>query len=268
MPSTGINAASPVNWAHPLNRGLIAWWMVMPGINSGSRLADLVYPGDRGSHGTLVGVPEWNTSTPAPGHFGLLDFDGSVDHTSHPINHGIGTGPFAWSLWVFLRTKDGGSDTYAGFAGNDDFNPGLNWKINAVDEWGFYWGSNRGTGVALNIGEWYHLMVTRDEADDLKFYRNGILDATIGSVTNSMPDSTIWLGRRETSQASDTDGFEDDFRFYNRAPLQSEVIELYNEGRYGYPNLLNRIKPIRFIAPVGGVTMPIFDHHYRQMRAS
>ena len=62
----------PVNWKHPLNRGLVSWWRVLPKFAGGLRFADLCHK----NQGTLAG-PAWSS----PGRCSL-SFDGVNDTVS------------------------------------------------------------------------------------------------------------------------------------------------------------------------------------------
>ena len=102
-----VNMSSPVNWGHPLNRGLVFWGLVTPGTYSGTRFTDLTNPGSSGNHGTLSGSssdgpPAWQ-GTNRPGGWGHLKFDGgTTEHLIKLLDHeslDFDTGDFAWSFW-------------------------------------------------------------------------------------------------------------------------------------------------------------------------
>lgn len=79
MRSPRLYYGQPINRSHPLNRGLVSRWKVVPWYKSGPRLIDLAGR----NHGTLTGGPAWSGAS-----FGSLTFDGSNDFVSIPaISH-------------------------------------------------------------------------------------------------------------------------------------------------------------------------------------
>src|SRR5688500_4148301 len=71
--------SSAVNLSHPLNRGLVGWWLPGFGGRTGQVLRDL---SGNHTHGTLTNMAsdDWIPATGRPGGFGALNFDGSNDH--------------------------------------------------------------------------------------------------------------------------------------------------------------------------------------------
>ena len=53
-----IDPAQPVDWDHPLTRGIVGWWMGLnqPGFKGSNLLRDLTKPGHGGNHLTLTNV--------------------------------------------------------------------------------------------------------------------------------------------------------------------------------------------------------------------
>jgi hypothetical protein len=74
-----IDTACPVDWAHPLNRGLVADWTILPipGWRGGLTLRDLVRGGRRPNDGTLTAGPTWGGAKGRPGGFGSLNTNGT-----------------------------------------------------------------------------------------------------------------------------------------------------------------------------------------------
>ncbi|MDJ1500350.1 DUF7619 domain-containing protein [Xanthocytophaga agilis] len=88
------------------------------------------------------------------------------------------------------------------------------------------------TGTLPTVGEWIHLVVTRDQ-NVLKFYHQGILvgsDETKGGATyyGSGTVRAILGGRSTLTQFFN--GVVDDLTIYNRALTEEEVKQLYISG--------------------------------------
>jgi hypothetical protein len=72
-----------VNDGHPLNRGLVTWWLARPGLNyGGARWYDPIGL----NHGTLAnfGAGSGWSGTTRPGGFGQLTFDAAAGSAVDP----------------------------------------------------------------------------------------------------------------------------------------------------------------------------------------
>src|SRR6516165_9159941 len=71
-----LDCRSPVEWSHPLNRGLVAEWAIAPltGWNKSNVLRDLVRGGKAFNDGTLTGttIPTWQIGHIKNGGWGSL----------------------------------------------------------------------------------------------------------------------------------------------------------------------------------------------------
>lgn len=167
-------------------------------------------------------------------------FDGINDYVHVALNHGIGTGDFTWSTWVYLNSKKTG--TYRGFMAMNDYSPAFNYHVNGT-HWGVYWDPTGpiSTGRILSTGKWYHLSIVRSSGT-LYFYENGVQVYSKTGVTQSMSDGTLRLGRRWYAELSDLDGLLDEVGFWGRALSADEISELYNGGSgLAYPLTANLI---------------------------
>jgi hypothetical protein len=74
----------PVNRAHPLNDGLVTWWLTLPPTDGGLRWYDLLGL----NHGTLANFGAgfgWRGTT-RPGGFGQLTFDAAAGSAVDPAS--------------------------------------------------------------------------------------------------------------------------------------------------------------------------------------
>src|SRR5262245_39512882 len=93
----------PVNWGHPLNRGLAGWWLALPWWRGGMRWRDLCGK----SHGLLTNGPVWKGAYSRPGGSGAVDFDGTNDIVTIANNNTLDiTGSqISYGCWVYPRTS-------------------------------------------------------------------------------------------------------------------------------------------------------------------
>lgn len=233
----------PVNWGHPLNRGLVSWWLGLPGTGGGATLFDLVR--QPGYNGTLTNGP---TRAPMPNGFGGLTFDGANDYVSVPSAGNFTTSDFSASFWV---RRDGDSSSGSVFIYKGLFNTN-GWFIQSENSTGRYLklvtnqsGANQQTYVGsekLVAGVWSHVVVTRAGAS-ARIYVNGLdVTGTTGSHVNPASSSdALQFGQYGTTATTFSwVGAGGDFRLYSRALSASEAWLLYEEGRRGLPNLLRR----------------------------
>ncbi|GAA5496107.1 hypothetical protein Rhal01_02288 [Rubritalea halochordaticola] len=87
-----------------------------------------------------------------------------------------------------------------------------------------YRGSQSASFGAAPLNEWVHLVISCDGTDTKLFY-NGQLVQTLIGVANDLFDG-IHLGVNR-NQGNFFEGSIDEFRFYNGALTDSEVVSLY-----------------------------------------
>ena len=87
-----------------------------------------------------------------------------------------------------------------------------------------------GSGVFIEVGEWYHVVVTHDkDGEGLKFYVNGELNGTHEHNVDSFEDwaeaEQEWFIAGSNWANAPLPGIMDEFRLYNRALDENEVKE-------------------------------------------
>ena len=266
--NSAINMASPVNWGHPLTRGLVGWWLVMPGTTSGSRLTDITNPGPSGNHATLTSMDnsDWVGSNRSGG-WGALRFDDTDQAaTIGNVNLVDGEVQATFSFWFTDDARVSTDTPLANFGSSqsqllirkDDttkFNVFV--AASTADT-----GDNKGTTPSLGYAadEWHSLVVEfdgsgSDNAARLKISYDGVqqslaLEGTIPAILTS-PSTSAWnIGRWPAIDG--WDGLIDDVSIWNRALTSNEVMGLYQLSRQGYPGLLNRIGRRAVIAAPAG----------------
>lgn len=259
----GICKASPVNWAHPLNRGLVSWWLNLPGRRDAAYTwRDLC----KRNHGTLTNGPTWQGARGRPGGWGSLDFDGADDAASAAVNLSA-FNKVTLAFWLY----------WDAFADNDD----LAFELSAAA------GGNAGafivdpnesstsqfvfgpTDASMNrtLGRfarptgaaWHHYVLLMDMST---------APGTVSAWVDGVPQSIAWLVQNTgvSTFANDTlyimsrattnlfgAGKLDDVRLYGGRLLGSDgAATLYTESRHGYPGLLNRVRRVTWFVPAGG----------------
>lgn len=234
----GTSLVQPVNWQDPVNRGLQAWFLVMPGNDGGSIWRDIT---KRGHYGLMIGFDttvDWR-SAHRPGGYGALYFnqtsnrinvisaDGTVSEFKPNIG-GTSTSPLAVSVWAYItRAPDA---NYRGIASSDfSFNPAFLFNMPS-NNWGMYWNGNVDSGEQLPRGSWQHLVWTRDTSSDIHLYRNGELVNVVNNTSTwpTNPNNKIFrIGGKATTGPFEVKGFLDDFRVWNRYLTPKEVKHIY-----------------------------------------
>jgi hypothetical protein len=201
-----------------LTQGLVGWWQFTEG---GGNIAH-DYSGN-GNNGTLVNNPTW---TKAFNGAGALSFNGVNQYVIANSMPNYNTESV--SLWIKLNANvpSGTAWTFANGGGNACtatfqfwFN-GNNYPIFAFCNTG---ASNTYSQIALNVGQWYHLVGTYDSSG-LKIYVNGVL-ASSNSFTETLASTQTPIfgasaGLYSNCQIADV-------RIYNYALSPSQIMALY-----------------------------------------
>jgi hypothetical protein len=276
--SSVINCANPVNRAHPLNLGRVAWWLAVPGLMGGAKFHDLMsLPGDfaQGNHGTLnnmtTSASGWR-GTNRPGGFGYLQFDGTDDYveTGNLFNF---AGSFTLACGARFDSTPSSSHTYQLISKDKDGANQRGWALSinnflninvAIYKAGDSTSGFSGTPPLLT-GIWYRLVMTYQFVTDgtslLRAFINGVLNASISNAVGppQSTTNTVNLGRRQYSGFNDYHkGALDDCSVWSRALSPAEVADDYRLGQLGYPGLLNRFSSALLAGPppVTTVTVP------------
>jgi len=233
-----LNYGAPVNWAHPLNRGLAAWWKVLPLRYGGRRWLDLAGT----SHGLLTGMGAssatsgWGATTRAGG-YGELRFDGVDDQiaTGRPLStfvtsteasalcwmKPLGTPPTAGRVDL-LNPVLGDLDGYFGIY------QGISTGNGSVDRiWCFFYNTqNRVFGIPYTNGAWVHIGLVLS-GGVLAGYANGIFIGSTGVGAGISSMTGLVTFGYATQPATLYNGLLDDVRFYTRGLTSTEVETLY-----------------------------------------
>lgn len=148
---------------------------------------------------------------------------------------------YSYSLWIYVTSNPPNGDTYrvlsiGGGCGDQNIDISNNYYgIMGIDGGGYdISGTPHVTGVSTGIlptiGQWYHIVITRDK-NEVKLFINGLLIQTT-STNGALPyygcSSNVFanIGTRSVSSQSFI-GSVDDLHIYNRPITAAEVKALY-----------------------------------------
>lgn len=252
MAGAYIDLGNPVA-DHPLNRGLLGWWLPLPNNSGGSRLFDI----KGGRHGTLTNGPTWAAG---PSAAQALSFDGSDDHW-------ISTLPSltAVTLEVVYRSTSSAANMHLVNHDSTGGGGGRVWQHRQTSGGKFNWipfdfgGNPRSvTGnVTVNDGNWQHVVCVYDASTNA-IYVNGALDATGTPGGGTGMDSSVTnvefgLPNGNTGGAYFS-GQLAHAAVLNRVVAASEVWGRYEQWRRNFPDTLRRFsrRAYLFGSGVGG----------------
>jgi len=222
----------------PLNQGLVAKYICLPGMTGGQYWYDLCQK----NKGTLTNMTSgygWQGALGRPGGWGAMRFDGSDDAITLPSTTlwNFGTTGFAISFWFYPTV----GTVYQILVGKD-VSGARNWVIawalapDKVTWYGGFAGEPSVDSTVLAINRWYHVVVTK-VSTTINMYINGAFNATCPNTSNYTLTSAIWLGSREfVGFPQPFNGRMDDISIYNRALSATEVAGLYNASKNQYRN--------------------------------
>ena len=270
-----INLADPVNRSHPHNRGLVSWWMALPGLTGGSKFTNLLGR----HHGSLTNMnpaTDW-VGTTRPGGWGALDFSGGSEHVRVDAWREIDViNDFHASAWVYVRSLPADDFVFVLRQGDngDSFGSGITSYAIVLDNRNgirrvravmtFRSATNmdaRAPIVDLPLNHWVLLSFSR-HLDTLRLYQDGELvgqntagDADSEGDTRSYPYFSVGGAPAGRSM----DGRVDSVRLVTRDVPAEEVATHYDLSRQGYPGMLNRVRrPTHFLLSTP-VPPPVLD---------
>lgn len=264
--SQNIDWLQPVNWDHPLNRGLVAWYLAIqnqPGWGS-SKWLDLTDP-VHGNHGTLTNMDpatDWVASS-SPGGFGAigladtgLESAGTSQLINVPITRFASNSPFSYFCWVYPIAFQnfagvGGHLALAGFSG---------WSMYCHGDQtvGTYLGSHRRSTATIALNAWSYVGATYDGSNLILWINGNSVRSDSGVIYTGHTFDEFSVGGfyvvSDPASPGDFVGSLNDARLYDRALWADEVSDYYHLSQQGYPGLLNRTDSRFYSLPSGGVT--------------
>lgn len=267
MSRRAVNAACPVNWLCPLNRGLMGWWLCLPGWMGGSRLMNIVCPGDKdGGHATLTAMDpatDWLGPSGRPGGFGCLDFTDTDDANSDRVNVSLTRlidaplgAELSFGCWARSSRTDASQAAIA-WGGTDDL---ILYPYDSVGGDGIrvFWrdlgGSIMGENGVTRTNEWHRFDVSSREGEHFTAVDGVSVATSAASLAGAGTFNSLNFGSWGDTLSQGFTGQMDDITIYNRFRPLGEVAERYRESRRWYPRALNWIRKrrARDVAAAGG----------------
>lgn len=253
-----VDWSSPVNWGHPLNRGLASWLLAVPNrMGWGSfTFRDMLMR----FSGTLTNLTPSSAWKGVAGCFGGVRLDGVAGHvvsfgSLSPLNT---TDPRPCSVVVRFRAATDSITRHSFFSNCDSNNTTFYTDILRVS--GSTWQQRLYSNGGYTVSSNYTLSTTdpftygytwTSASNAVAFYLNGNAN---GTGTRAVGGTTTQGGTFGALRHTGTDvGFLVDgdlieLAIYNRILSDAEMLAVHLEMKYGHPNTLNRI-PLPMIAP-------------------
>jgi len=246
-----INTSFPINWRHPLARGLVACWLPIPGRIGGGKLYDLAGQ----NHGALTNGAAWIGDK--------LSFDGTDDEVNVPAAESLQvTSSYTTSTWI-TPTAIGAAqlvymydNRHVIFSGAIIISVEPDGRMIVVHQNGssndFIYSASAITAsrthIAVSHGDGATtIYINGASSGGAQSQRDPVYDGA-GSATGAH------IGRYNdgTITADPFNGAIEDVRIYNRALSAAEVKSLYNDPL----GILNRVRPRR-VSPVVAANSPL-----------
>lgn len=238
---------------HPLNEGLVSWWLQLPLNRGSSRLLDLT----RRNHGTLTNGPTWQGARGRPGGWGAINQLAGNQYVLVSRTDLIFPSETDGTLAFWWRKVDTTGRTAVNAARvEEDFDASARVLVTTnygggfvIFDWGGWdEGSTRVSTSWSADTAWHHWCYTVGGGLGMRIYRDGVLVASNSATPFRTVDTRDFqIGNFIGSYGDLAD--HDDWRAYSLALSATEVAALYDESRAGYPRCLRRVRRAAWSAP-------------------
>lgn len=244
-----IDWVCPVNWLAPLNRGLLGWWLCVPGAMGGRCWHDMV----RRNNGTLADTISFGAAAPQYGRMGSIVtpsvIAGSVTLVADSSTLIPLSGGFSVAIWHRKSDTTLRASSLLGInTGVDNEKFGMHCPYLDGNIYWDFGGAVAGTSrlsvaATFSASVWDHFVFTVGPAG-MFIYRNGSqIASNSANATRTATTTAVKLGGH--SGTSSDICVDDDLRFYGRQLKAAEVDLLYHASRTGYQAELRRVRPSR-----------------------
>lgn len=251
-----LNFASPVNTAHPLNRGLVSWWLHVPGGSRGNILRDIM----SGHHGTLSGGMNHDSALGRRGGYGSLTKSTTSSIVTVATHADYDLTTFSYGGWYYYNDTSYNWNSGFGKMNSSLSDPLTDWHWDMASSGHlrtFVWQTNPGssdwiTGYLIPQKAWFFVFLTFDASKHLRLYVNGALhssNTTTFTSRTKLNNHSIRLGKHW--DVSWRGSFSDQYVFLG-ALSDTDIFGLYESGLLGHPETLNWLSTRYYSVPAAG----------------
>jgi hypothetical protein len=259
--SGNIDPVQPVNMGNPLNSNLVAWLIGLPFNSGGSQFFDIT---GRNRHALLAANVPWggaggmsgnNNLAPIfadPNQQGTVIGNPLVGQSVYSVESVFFTGPtVSFAPYTLWNAYDNGVGDGIRLWG--DGNPSAKIQFEKRTAYASVFAT---MDSALVPSTWYHMVGTCD-AGLVTLYVNGQPQTTTGSGSAAaLTNATNALVGTGTDTSGRSLMISHIALFAGRALTPGAVVARYNEARYGFPTLLNRVSPRAYLFPPPATSPP------------
>ena len=224
-----------VNRRHPLVRGLIDWWQVLPKLSGTLRLTNIARSLN---HGVLTNGPTWAGSP----RFGAVNFDGVNDFVDCGSGASLAlTGECTMMGWVYTPSA-GTAKGFFGQASATAYGQG-DFGANSSGQFSVHWGDvTIIAGTIPYTAGWHFIGFTRSGVTGnwtaIIYEDAKNVDSLSGVTTNPGTQRVFEIGRNNNAAAFLTGRVESVMQ-WTRALSASEVMWLYRDTKEKYSPMFN-----------------------------
>lgn len=255
-----VDPACPVEWGHPLNRGLVGWWLAAPnsGWWGGKHVYDAVRGGKRTNNGSFVASTFWSPSPPGKispcAGFG----GGAGNYITIPANMWLRpSSALTVSAWAMPRSFTapnqrilGSRDAAGGFTGFL-----LAWDSGSPGSMRMLIGNGSSYDIALSsvastVDRWEHFIGTWN-GSNIVLYRNGVqvgTSAAASGISYGATPADLQFAK-EASGVNTAHMRLTDVRLYNRGLSPAEARELHSQSLRNHPDTMRWVSTRAYSLP-------------------
>lgn len=278
-----IDWSNPINWGHPLNRGLVSWWLAVPGQNGWgtTRWRDMVHRSQ--VHGALTNMDPSTDWVNSGYRTGSIALDGDNDYIDvSAVTPKLTTEA---SLVIVLKLENATPATAAksgfvsltevdtsGAASNATSHYPLNSDSKAYMNTFL---STRYNAITLsssvNRAQWHQVTITtKPGANGWNFYQNEQLILSSTGEASLTLESTGWIGasRKFGNPSFMLNGNIQSVRILDRYMTSVDVAATYQAYRNSHAGLLNRGHIPRYVIQQAATGSPWHYYHQQAIACS
>ncbi|MBT4532145.1 LamG domain-containing protein, partial [archaeon] len=195
------------------DNSLVSWWR-MDDVNGSGDVVDYTGRNNGSAEGDALinSTGKMGDGLHLDGTGDYVDV-GSFSHTIRTISAWVKPSSLASYPMIVARAQ-GDFDFAASLNGN-----GIPYAYNTDTTQSLYW------DTTLQVGTWYHLVLTVDSTLGAKGYLNGLLEGNNSNIVSLPNTENLYIGKR--ADGYNFNGSIDDVMIFNRSLSADEIVGLY-----------------------------------------